>query len=177
LNKFYASKKDPFCKCLFFLIIMLAILWLMESTFFPGKISHFLENGGIWMINHIFKVLYFKIQFAWPTFQKRSWTVMMIMSTNRKKNAWGIPSMETYLTRKKRHKHRGNSFQCQNYKMRLKQRSLNWINSMQVKKILFTNVFFSWSLCLLNMFPILIIAVKLILFLSSLWISFHYPKK
>ena len=51
------------------------------------------------------------------------------------------------------HKHRGNTFQCQNYKMRLKQRSLNWINSMQVKKILFTNVFFSWSLCLLNMFP------------------------
>ena len=50
------------------------------------------------------------------------------------------------------HKHRGNSFQRQNYKMRLKQRSLNWINSMQVKKILFTNVFFSWSLCLLNMF-------------------------
>jgi hypothetical protein len=48
------------------------------------------------------------------------------------------------------HKHRGNSFQRQNYKMRLKQRSLNWINSMQVKKILFTNVFFSWSLCLLN---------------------------
>jgi hypothetical protein len=33
--------------------------------------------------------------------------------------------------------------------MRLKQRSLNWINSMEVKKILFTNVFFSWSLCLL----------------------------
>ena len=51
------------------------------------------------------------------------------------------------------HKHRGNTFQRQNYKMRLKQRSLNWINSMQVKKILFTNVFFSWSLCLLNMFP------------------------
>jgi hypothetical protein len=50
-------------------------------------------------------------------------------------------------------KHRGNSFQRQNYKMRLKQRSLNWINSMQVKKILFTNVFFFWSLCLLNMFP------------------------
>ena len=51
------------------------------------------------------------------------------------------------------HKHRGNSFQRHNYKMRLKQRSLNWINSMQVKKILFTNVFFTWSLCLLNMFP------------------------
>ena len=51
------------------------------------------------------------------------------------------------------HKHRGNSFQRQNYKIRLKKRSLNWINSMQVKKILFTNVFFSWSLCLLNMFP------------------------
>jgi hypothetical protein len=33
------------------------------------------------------------------------------------------------------HKHRGNTFQRQNYKMRLKQRSLNWINSMQVKKI------------------------------------------
>jgi hypothetical protein len=34
---------------------------------------------------------------AWPTFQKRSWTVMtIIMSTTRKdKNAWGIPSMET----------------------------------------------------------------------------------
>jgi len=45
---------------------------------------------------------------AWPTFQKRSWTVMTIMSTNRKNtNVWGIPSMETYLTsimiRKKRH--------------------------------------------------------------------------
>ena len=51
------------------------------------------------------------------------------------------------------HRHRGNYFQRQNCKMRLKQRSLNWINSMQVKKILFTNVFFSWSLCLLNMFP------------------------
>ena len=51
------------------------------------------------------------------------------------------------------HKHRENSFQRQNYKMRLKQRSLNWINSMQVKKIFFTNVFFSWSLCLFNMFP------------------------
>jgi hypothetical protein len=51
------------------------------------------------------------------------------------------------------HKHRGNSFKLQNYKMRLKQIRLNWINSMQVKKILFTNVFFSWSLCLLNMFP------------------------
>jgi hypothetical protein len=51
------------------------------------------------------------------------------------------------------HKHWGNTFQRQNYKMRLKQRSLNLINSMQVKKILFTNVFFSWSLCLLNMFP------------------------
>ena len=51
------------------------------------------------------------------------------------------------------HKHRRNSFQRQNYKMRLKQRSLNWINSMQVEKKLFTDVFFSWSLCLLNMFP------------------------
>jgi hypothetical protein len=35
------------------------------------------------------------------------------------------------------HKHRGNTFQRQNYKMRLKQMRLNWINSMQVKKILF----------------------------------------
>ena len=51
------------------------------------------------------------------------------------------------------HKHWENTFQRQNYKMRLKQRSLNWINSIQVKKIIFTNVFFSWSLCLLNMFP------------------------
>ena len=57
------------------------------------------------------------------------------------------------------HKHRGNSFQRQNYKMRLKQRSLNWINSMQEKKILFTNVFFSWSLCLLNMFPSMIFPI------------------
>jgi hypothetical protein len=40
------------------------------------------------------------------------------------------------------HKHRGNSFKLQNYKMRLKRIRLNWINSMQVKKILFTNVFF-----------------------------------
>ena len=40
------------------------------------------------------------------------------------------------------HKRRGNSFQRQYYKMRLKQRSFNWINSMQVNKILFTNVFF-----------------------------------
>jgi hypothetical protein len=37
--------------------------------------------------------------------------------------------------------------------MRLKQRSLKWINSMQVRKILFTKIFFSWSLCLINMFP------------------------
>ena len=44
------------------------------------------------------------------------------------------------------HKHRGNSFKLQSYMMRLKQIRLNWINSMQVKKILFTNVFFSWSL-------------------------------
>ena len=34
------------------------------------------------------------------------------------------------------HKHWGNTLQRQNYKMRLKQRSLNWINSMQVKKII-----------------------------------------
>jgi hypothetical protein len=50
-------------------------------------------------------------------------------------------------------KRRGNSFQRQNYKMILKQIRLNWINSMQVKRILFTNVFFSCSLCLLNMLP------------------------
>ena len=50
------------------------------------------------------------------------------------------------------HKHRGNSFQRQNYKMRLKQRTLNWINFMQLKNTLFTNVFFSWLLCLLNVF-------------------------
>jgi hypothetical protein len=34
---------------------------------------------------------YFKIQFAWSTFQKRSWSVMTITSTNRKgKNGWEI---------------------------------------------------------------------------------------
>jgi hypothetical protein len=59
------------------------------------------------------------------------------------------------------HKHRGNTFQRQNYKMRLKQRSLNWINSMQVKNILFSNVFFSWSLCLLNMFPSMVFPKQL----------------
>jgi hypothetical protein len=32
------------------------------------------------------------------------------------------------------HKHRENTFQRQNYKMRLKQKRLNWINSMQLKK-------------------------------------------
>jgi hypothetical protein len=37
------------------------------------------------------------------------------------------------------HKHRGNSFKLQNYKMRLKEIRLNWINSMQVKKILFSS--------------------------------------
>jgi hypothetical protein len=42
---------------------------------------------------------YFKIQFARPTFQKRSWSVMTITSTNQKgKNAWEIPSHKTYLT-------------------------------------------------------------------------------
>jgi sulfatase maturation enzyme AslB (radical SAM superfamily) len=79
-------------------------LWLIESScmYFPGKISHFLENGGIWMINHhIFKVFSFKLQ---------------------------------------------------NYKMRLKQIRLNWIISMQVKNIIFTNVFFPWSLCLKHWF-------------------------
>ena len=45
------------------------------------------------------------------------------------------------------HKHTGNSFQRQK---RLKQRSLNWINSMQVKKILFTNVFFFLIIMLVN---------------------------
>jgi hypothetical protein len=61
-------------------------------------------------------------------------------------------------------------------------RSLNWINSMQVKKILFINVFFSWSLCLLNMFPSMVFPKHLYFSVcwhnrSSLWISFHYPKK
>ena len=46
------------------------------------------------------------------------------------------------------HKHRRNIFKLQNYKMRLKQIRLNWINSMQLKKILFINVFFFWSLCI-----------------------------
>jgi hypothetical protein len=36
----------------------------------------------------------------------------------------------------------GNSFKLQNYKMRLKQIRLNWINSMQVNKIIFL-MFFS----------------------------------
>jgi hypothetical protein len=41
---------------------------------------------------------------------------------------------------------------------------LNWINSMQVKKILFTNVFFSWSLCMLNMFPSMVFPKHLYFF-------------
>jgi hypothetical protein len=40
------------------------------------------------------------------------------------------------------HKHRGNSFKLQNYKMRLKQIRLNWINSMQVKRFLLLMSFF-----------------------------------
>ena len=40
------------------------------------------------------------------------------------------------------HKHRGNYFQRQNYKIRLKKRSLNWINSMQVKKYPFHKCLF-----------------------------------
>ena len=66
------------------------------------------------------------------------------------------------------HKHRGHSFQGQNYKMRLKQRNLNWINSMQAKKILFTNVFFPWSLCLLNMFPSMVFEFPKHFYLSGL---------
>jgi hypothetical protein len=54
------------------------ILFNVKIMYFPGKIGHFLENGGIWMINHhIFKV--FKIQFAWPTLQKRSWTYPLLL--------------------------------------------------------------------------------------------------
>ena len=70
----------------------------MESTciYFLGKISHFLESE--WSIIMFSK--HFKIQFAWPTFQKRSWTVMTITSTNQKgTNAWEIPSMETYFNK------------------------------------------------------------------------------
>ena len=48
------------------------------------------------------------------------------------------------------HKHRGNSFKLQNYKMSLKQIRLNWINSMQVRKVLFTNVFFSLVIMLVK---------------------------
>ena len=51
------------------------------------------------------------------------------------------------------HKHRGNSFKLQDYKIRLKQIRLNWLNSMQVKKILFT-------ICL---FFLIIMLVKYIL--------------
>ena len=41
---------------------------------------------------------YFTTQFVWPTFQKRSWSVMTITSTNRKgKNPGEIPSLKTYL--------------------------------------------------------------------------------
>ena len=70
------------------------------------------------------------------------------------------------------HKHRGNTFQRQNYKMRLKQMRLNWINSMQVKKILFTNVFFSWSLCLLNMIPSMVFSKHL--YFSVCWHNRHH---
>ena len=50
-----------------------------KSIYFPGKISHFLKNGRIWRSVVIFSK-YFKIQFPWPTFQKRLWTVMTIMT-------------------------------------------------------------------------------------------------
>jgi hypothetical protein len=91
---------------------------LFTCMYFPCKIGHFLENGGIWMINHhIFKVFQNTICLAY------------------------IP--ET---------------------MRLKQRRLNLINFMQVKKILFTNVFFPWSLCLLNMLPSMVFPKHLYFF-------------
>jgi hypothetical protein len=63
-------------------------------------------------------------------------------------------------------------------KMSLKQRSLNWINYMQVKKILFTNVFFSWSLCLLNMFPSMVFPKHFYLGIGDLswsWRSYLGP--
>ena len=40
----------------------------------------------------------------------------------------------------------------EDYKMRSKQVRLNWTNSMQVKKLLFTNVLFTWSFCLWNLY-------------------------
>ena len=70
------------------------------------------------------------------------------------------------------HKHRGNSFQHQIYKMRLKQRSLNWINSMLVKNIIFSNVFFSWSLFMLNMFPSMVFSKHL--YFSVCWHNRHH---
>jgi hypothetical protein len=48
------------------------------------------------------------------------------------------------------YKHRGNSFKLQDYKMRLRRIRLNWINSMQVRKVLFTNVFFSLVIMLVK---------------------------
>jgi hypothetical protein len=90
---------------------------------------------------------YFKIQFAWPTFQKRSWTVIA-RSCNKVGHLFWFTILAQHETNNvilyihSVHKHRGNSFQRQNYKMRLKQRSLNWINSLQVKKILYISIFF-----------------------------------
>jgi hypothetical protein len=40
----------------------------------------------------------------------------------------------------------------EDYKMRLKQVRLNWTNTTQVKKLFFTNILFTWSFCLWNLF-------------------------
>jgi hypothetical protein len=113
-----------------------------------GKIGHFLENCGIWMINHhIFKV--FKNTICLAYFPE---TVMYCDDDYVNKPSFLLTYIQSFLVfflhptvtsaqscnKVDVHKHWGNTFQRQNYKMRLKQRSLNWINSMQVKKILLT---------------------------------------
>jgi hypothetical protein len=113
--------------------------------YFPGKIGHFLENGGISVNRYIWKSIIARKPIT-------RWYIYPTVTSARSCNNVGHLFWFTILAQHETndvilyihsvHKHRGNTFQRQNYKTRLKQRSLNWINSMQVKKILLTNVFF-----------------------------------
>jgi hypothetical protein len=92
--------------------------------YFPGKIGHFLENGWIWMINHhIFKVFYNAICLAYIPETSCNKVDHLLWFTILAQHETNDVILYIYSV----HKHRGNSFQRQNYKMRLKQRNLNWI--------------------------------------------------
>jgi hypothetical protein len=123
---------------------------------------------------------YFKIQFAWSTFQKRSWTVMSIMSTNPVIRIYcpltfnGYSNSIKAVKRQRNlglihsvHKHRGNTFQRQNYKMRLKQRSL-YITMIKGEEVVWIQTFTSLILKVFSCFSIKFHCTK-----SNFWIYFY----